>query len=157
MTAAQGLNIRAAPTSQSALITNYPIGTVLNYIEVVIGENVAGNPYWGHSEQGHHYWMGGTDHPTGNLRAVTIRGLPQRHTPTLASHIPPGEEVKPPTSPGGSPSVAYLTAKEDRAYERVGSVVLPFRIRFVLFLSPKDYLTRIGCKNEYIAPLLWNE
>jgi len=65
VTAAQGLNIRAAPTSQSALITSYPIGTVLNYIEVVIGENVAGNPHWGHSEQGHYYWMGGTDHPNG--------------------------------------------------------------------------------------------
>ncbi|TME06564.1 MAG: LysM peptidoglycan-binding domain-containing protein [Chloroflexi bacterium] len=65
VTAAQGLNIRAAPTSQSALITSYPIGTVLNYVEVVIGENVAGNPYWGHSEQGHYYWMGGTDHPNG--------------------------------------------------------------------------------------------
>ena len=45
VTAAQGLNIRAAPTSQSALITSYPIRTVLNYVEVVIGENVAGNPY----------------------------------------------------------------------------------------------------------------
>jgi LysM repeat protein len=65
VTAAQGLNIRAAATSNSALIASYPVGTVLNYIEVVIGENVAGNPHWGHSEQGHYYWMGGTDHPNG--------------------------------------------------------------------------------------------
>ena len=65
VTASQGLNVRPAPTSQSALIANYPIGTVLNYIEVVIGENVAGNPRWGHSEQGYYYWMGGTDHPNG--------------------------------------------------------------------------------------------
>ncbi len=36
-------------------------------------------------------WAGQTTR-TGNWRAVTIRGLPQRHTPTLASHKPPGEE-----------------------------------------------------------------
>ena len=65
VTAANGLNVRAASTSQSALIASYPAGTVLNYIEVVNGENVAGNPRWGHSEQGHYYWMGGTDHPNG--------------------------------------------------------------------------------------------
>jgi hypothetical protein len=65
VTAANGLNVRAAPNSQSALIASYPLGTVLNYIEVVNGENVAGNPRWGHSEQGHYYWMGGTDHPNG--------------------------------------------------------------------------------------------
>jgi LysM domain len=65
VTASSGLNVRAAPTSQSALIASYPPGTVLNYIEVVIGENVAGNPRWGHSEQGHYFWMGGTDHPNG--------------------------------------------------------------------------------------------
>jgi len=65
VTAANGLNIRAKPTSQSTLIASYPAGTVLNYIEVVNGENVAGNPRWGHSEQGHYYWMGGTDHPNG--------------------------------------------------------------------------------------------
>jgi LysM repeat protein len=65
VTAAQGLNIRSAPNSQSTLIASYPPGTVLNYIAVVNGENVAGNPRWGHSEQGHYYWMGGTDHPNG--------------------------------------------------------------------------------------------
>ena len=65
VTADQGLNIRAAPTSQSALIASYPKGTVLNYIEVVHGETVDGNPNWGHSQQGHYFWMGGTDHPNG--------------------------------------------------------------------------------------------
>jgi LysM repeat protein len=65
VTAAQGLNVRAAPTSQSALIASYPKGTVLNYIEVVHGETVDGNPNWGHSEQGHYFWMGGTDRPNG--------------------------------------------------------------------------------------------
>lgn len=63
--AANGLNVRAAATSQSALIASYPPGTVLNYIAVVNGENVDGNPRWGHSEQGHYFWMGGTDHPNG--------------------------------------------------------------------------------------------
>lgn len=65
VTVTSGLNIRSAPTSQSSLITNYPSGTALNFIEVVNGENVNGNPHWGHSEQNHYYWMGGTDHPNG--------------------------------------------------------------------------------------------
>jgi LysM repeat protein len=65
VTAANGLNVRAEPTSQSALIASYTAGTVLNYIAVVVGENVAGNPRWGRSEQGHYFWMGGTDHPNG--------------------------------------------------------------------------------------------
>ena len=65
VTAANGLNVRAQPTSQSTLIASYPAGTVLNYIEVVKGENVDGNDNWGRSEQGHYFWMGGTDHPNG--------------------------------------------------------------------------------------------
>jgi hypothetical protein len=59
------LNIRAAATSQSALITSYPRGSVLNFVEVVRGENVNGNPLWARSEQGHYFWLGGTDHPNG--------------------------------------------------------------------------------------------
>jgi hypothetical protein len=39
------LNIRAQPTSQSALVATYPRGTVLNFVEVVNGENVDGNPH----------------------------------------------------------------------------------------------------------------
>ncbi len=65
VTAATGLNIRAAATSQSALISHYPAGTTLNFVEVVNGENVAGNSHWGHSQQGHYFWLGGTDHPNG--------------------------------------------------------------------------------------------
>ena len=65
VTVASGLNIRSAPKSESTLIASYPPGTVLNYIEVVNGENVGGNPRWGHSQQGHYFWMGGTDHPNG--------------------------------------------------------------------------------------------
>jgi phage tail protein X len=65
VTAADGLNIRAAPTPNSALIARYPRGTVLNYVEVVGGEFIDGNPLWGHSVQGHYFWMGGTDHPEG--------------------------------------------------------------------------------------------
>ncbi len=65
VTAPDGLNIRAAATSNSALIASYPPGTVLNFVEVVNGENVDGNPRWGRSEQGHYFWLGGTDHPNG--------------------------------------------------------------------------------------------
>ncbi|MBV9710093.1 MAG: LysM peptidoglycan-binding domain-containing protein [Ktedonobacteraceae bacterium] len=65
VTAANGLNIRAAATSHSALIASYSPGTALNYVEVVNGENVDGNPHWGRSEQGHYFWLGGTDHPNG--------------------------------------------------------------------------------------------
>lgn len=65
VTAANGLHVRSAPTSQSNLIATYPAGTVLNFVAVVNGENVAGNPHWGHSVQGHYFWLGGTDHPNG--------------------------------------------------------------------------------------------
>jgi hypothetical protein len=59
------LHIRAQPTSRSELIAAYPRGTVLNFVEVVRGENVDGNSHWGHSQQGHYFWLGGTDHPNG--------------------------------------------------------------------------------------------
>jgi N-acetylmuramoyl-L-alanine amidase CwlA len=59
------LNIRTQPTSQSALVATYSRGTVLNFIGIVNGENVDGNPRWGHSQQGHYFWLGGTDHPNG--------------------------------------------------------------------------------------------
>ncbi len=59
------LHIRAQPTSQSELIATYPRDSVLNFVEVVNGENVNGNPHWGHSQQGHYFWLGGTDHPNG--------------------------------------------------------------------------------------------
>ena len=65
VTAAEGINIRTEPTSQSGSIASYPSGTVLNYVEVVVGENVDGNELWGRSEQGHYFWMGATDHPNG--------------------------------------------------------------------------------------------
>jgi LysM repeat protein len=65
VTAANGLNIRASATSNSALIASYPPATTLNFVEVVHGENVDGNPHWGRSEQGHYFWLGGTDHPNG--------------------------------------------------------------------------------------------
>ena len=55
------LNIRAKPTTESAITASYAQGTVLNFIQVVEGEPVNGNPYWGHSMQGHYYWMGGTN------------------------------------------------------------------------------------------------
>lgn len=60
------LHIRAHPTSQSDLVTTCSRGTVLNFVEAVNGENVDGNPQWGHSEQGHYFWLGGTNCPTGN-------------------------------------------------------------------------------------------
>lgn len=65
VTSPNGLNIRAAATSHSALVASYSAGTVLNYVEVVNGENVDGNPHWGRSQQGHYFWLGGTDHPNG--------------------------------------------------------------------------------------------
>ena len=65
VTAAEGINIRTAPTAQSEIVASYPSGTVLNFVEVVAGENVGGNRLWGHSEQGHYFWMGATDHPNG--------------------------------------------------------------------------------------------
>ena len=60
-----GLNARAAATSQSAKVNSFSPGTVLTFFEVAIGENVQGNPRWGHSNQGYYFWLGGTDHPNG--------------------------------------------------------------------------------------------
>ena len=55
------LNIRSEPSTGSSIVAKYPQGTVLNFIEIVEGEMVNGVPYWGHSAQGHYFWMGGTD------------------------------------------------------------------------------------------------
>src|SRR5437764_5814412 len=60
-----GLNARASATSQSAKVNSFSPGTVLTFFEVAIGENVQGNPRWGHSNQGYYFWLGGTDHPNG--------------------------------------------------------------------------------------------
>ncbi|HEV2659589.1 MAG TPA: LysM peptidoglycan-binding domain-containing protein [Ktedonobacteraceae bacterium] len=65
VTAAAGLNVRAQPNSQSALIATYTPGAPLTFVEVVHGENVDGNNNWGRSQQGHFFWLGGTDHPKG--------------------------------------------------------------------------------------------
>lgn len=62
---AASLNIRAVPTTKAAIIANYPQGTTLNFIAVVDGESFDGNHYWGRSQQGHFYWMGGTSRPQG--------------------------------------------------------------------------------------------
>ena len=59
------LNVRTEPGDWSSLIASYPQGTQLNFFEVVEGQMIDGNPYWGHSVQGHYYWMGGTDRPQG--------------------------------------------------------------------------------------------
>jgi hypothetical protein len=59
------LYIRTTPYRWSAPVDELPRGTVLNFVEVVNGEMVDGNPLWGHSAQGHYYWMGGTDRPNG--------------------------------------------------------------------------------------------
>jgi LysM domain len=65
VTAAQGLNVRAAPNTQSAVLNRFSPGTELTFFEVVNGQNVDNNPRWGHSDQGYYFWLGGTDHPNG--------------------------------------------------------------------------------------------
>lgn len=62
VTAADGLNARAAATTQSAIIESFSPGTVLNFFEIISGERVAGNQRWGHSDHGYYFWLGGTDH-----------------------------------------------------------------------------------------------
>jgi hypothetical protein len=66
------LNVRAEANDDADLVATYPRGSVLNYFEVVQGENVAGNSLWGHSVQGHYFWLGGTDHPNGNEHKATV-------------------------------------------------------------------------------------
>ena len=65
VTAPDGLNARAQPNTQSALVHSFPKGTVLTFFEVVMGETVDGNAHWGHSDQGYYCWLGATDHPNG--------------------------------------------------------------------------------------------
>lgn len=65
VTAPAGVNVRKAPNSQGELVATYTVNSSLNFVEVVNGENVNGNPRWGHSEQGNYFWLGATDHPNG--------------------------------------------------------------------------------------------
>jgi hypothetical protein len=83
------LNVRTQPNSQSTLVATYPRGTTLNYYEVVDGEKVDGNPRWGHSVQGHYFWLGGTDHPNGTeiLTTVTVDALNVRTQPNSQSTL----------------------------------------------------------------------
>jgi hypothetical protein len=64
VTASDGVNVRAAPTTSSAIIASYPCGTVLYYLNCVYGERIDGNPNWAVSIYGHYFWLGATDHPT---------------------------------------------------------------------------------------------
>lgn len=64
-TAEEGIHIRTQPDTKSEIVASYPRGTILNYVNVVAGEKVGGSDLWGHSQQGHYYWMGATDHPNG--------------------------------------------------------------------------------------------
>ena len=59
------LHVRDRPSTESTIVASYSQGTVLNFIEVVQNENVNGNAYWGHSTQGHYFWLGGTNRPQG--------------------------------------------------------------------------------------------
>jgi hypothetical protein len=83
------LNVRTAPNEQATVVSTFNRGSVLNYFEVVDGETVAGNPRWGHSVQGHYFWLGGTDHPNGTeiLATVTVDALNVRAEPTDQSAI----------------------------------------------------------------------
>lgn len=65
VTSANGINVRTAPTVQSAVVAIYPAGSSLNFVEVVEGEVIQGNSLWGLSKQGHYFWMGATDRPNG--------------------------------------------------------------------------------------------
>ncbi len=60
-----GLNIRTGPDTGSAIVNTYDKGTILNFVAVVQGEDIQGNPLWGHSRQGHYFWLGATDRPNG--------------------------------------------------------------------------------------------
>lgn len=61
----EGLHIRTQPNTNAEVVWKAAPGTTLNYFEVVPGENVGGNPNWGHSVENHYYWMGGTDQKNG--------------------------------------------------------------------------------------------
>lgn len=87
------LNVRTAPDEQAPIVSTYTRGSVLNYFEVVDGEDVAGNPRWGHSVQGHYFWLGGTDHPNGTeilvtvtVDALNVRTAPDEQAPIVSTY-----------------------------------------------------------------------
>ena len=60
-----GINIRTQPNSgpESKVAFTVPSGTALNYFEKVRGQSINNNNCWGHSVEGHYFWLGGTDSP----------------------------------------------------------------------------------------------
>jgi len=60
-----GLHMRAEPNTAAAIIDTFPQGTHLEFVAVVFGEDIAGNPRWGQAPQGYYFWLGGTNRPNG--------------------------------------------------------------------------------------------
>ena len=60
-----GLHLRTEPNTAAAIINTFPVGTPLEFVTVVFGEDIAGNPRWGLAPQEYYFWLGGTNRPNG--------------------------------------------------------------------------------------------
>ncbi len=60
-----GLHMRTEPNTAAAIINTFPQGTNLEFVAVVFGEDVAGNPRWGLTRQEYFFWLGGTSRSNG--------------------------------------------------------------------------------------------
>jgi hypothetical protein len=60
-----GLHMRTEPNTAATIINTFPVGTHLEFVAVVFGEDIAGNPRWGHAPQGYYFWLGATNRANG--------------------------------------------------------------------------------------------
>jgi hypothetical protein len=65
ITEPKGLHMRTEPNTAAAIINTFPVGTTLEFVAVVFGEDIAGNPCWGHAPQAYYFWLGATNRPNG--------------------------------------------------------------------------------------------
>ena len=60
-----GLHMRTEPNTAARIINTFPQGTTLEFVAVVFGEDIAGNPRWGLAPQEYYFWLGATNRPNG--------------------------------------------------------------------------------------------
>ncbi len=60
-----GLHMRTEPNTAAAITNTFPVGTNLEFVAVVFGEDIAGNPRWGLAPQRYYFWLGATNRANG--------------------------------------------------------------------------------------------
>jgi hypothetical protein len=78
------VNVRQQPTSASAQAGSRTLrkGQTFNYVAIVLGQSVGGNPWWLKSQFGNYVWLGGT-----NVKAPTIPKTEKPVAPRTATAL----------------------------------------------------------------------